>query len=96
MCEGDYGIKLPIKVDGVTFAQNDELLFTLKTKNNGETIFAKPFSNITQNTIQLELTEAESAQLEVGTYVYNLDWYQDGAFLCNIIPSAVFKVGDKA
>lgn len=96
MVEEDYGISLPISVDGVTFEDEDELLFTLKTKDNGDVILTKTFGNITDNTIDLIFTQSESAQLDVGSYVYSLDWYQDGAFMCNIIPSAVFKVVDKA
>jgi hypothetical protein len=42
------------------------------------------------------LTEEESALFPVGVYCYRLDWYQEGTFMCNIIPDAVFKVVDKA
>ena len=96
MCEGDWGIKLPVTISGTTLTASDELLFTLKEAVNGNTILTKTFSNITQNTIDLELTEAESALLPVGGYAYSLDWYQNGAFMCNIIPTGAFKVVDKA
>ena len=96
MAEGDWGVALPIAVTGTTFTASDELAFVIKTKMNGDEILTKKFSNITQNTISLELTEAESALLPVGGYVWRLDWYQDGAFLCNIVPNATFKVVDKA
>lgn len=96
MVEGDWGILLPINISGVTFATNDEIKLLLKNKQNGDTILEKTYGNITDNTINLELTEDESALLQVGAYVYSLDWYQDGAFLCNIIPLASFKVVDKA
>lgn len=96
MVEGDWGILLPINISGVTFAASDQIKLILKNKQNGETILEKTYGNITDNTVQLELTEDESALLPVGAYVYFLDWYQDGAFLCNIIPSASFKVVDKA
>ena len=96
MTEGDWGIKLPMTVSGTTFTENDDLRFTLKDGMNGNTILTKTFSNISQNTVQLELTEAESELLTVGSYVYSLDWYQDGAFMCNIIPNALFRVVDKA
>ncbi len=96
MTEGDWGIKLPVTISGTTFTENDDLLFTLKDGMNGNTILTKTFSNISQNTVQLELTEAESELLTVGSYVYSLDWYQDGAFMCNIIPNALFRVVDKA
>ena len=94
MCEGDWGVQLPVKVSGATFAANDSLKIVIK---NGETtLVEKEYTNITQNTVRLELTEAESALLPIGVYVYRLDWYQDGAFMCNIIPVSTFKVVDKA
>lgn len=96
MAEGDWGVALPIAVTGTTFTAADELAFVIKTKMNGDEILTKTFGTITQNTISLELTEAESALLPVGGYVWRLDWYQDGAFLCNVVPNATFKVVDKA
>ena len=96
MVEGDWGVELPISISGVTFTASDQVLFTLKTNDNGETVLTKTFSNITQNTVKLEMAEEDTETLEVGNYVYSLDWYQDGTFMCNIIPSAVFKVVDKA
>lgn len=96
MCEGDWGIQLPVKLDGTTLTAQDCLRFTFKTEKNGNTLFTKEYSNIEGNTVNLELTEAESALLPTGIYAYSLDWYQDGAFLCNITPSAQLKVVDKA
>lgn len=94
MAEGDWGVELPVTVSGATFAANDSLKIAIK---NGETtLVEKEYTNITQNTVKLELTEAESALLPIGVYVYRLDWYQDGAFMCNIIPVSTFKVVDKA
>ena len=96
MCEDDFGIQLPITVNGVTLTNADSLRLTFKNIVNGNTILVKEFDSITDNTVNLELTEAESALFPVGSYVYSLDWYQNGLFLCNIIPSASFKVVDKA
>ena len=96
MVEGDWGIELPISIDGVTLTASDEVLITIKTEKNGETVLTKNYENVSENTIDFSLTEAETALLPVGSYVYSLDWYQDGAFMCNIIPSAAFKVVDKA
>lgn len=94
MCEGDWGVELPVTISGVTFTASDSVRIVIK---KGETVLiTKDFTNITQNTVRLELTEAESALLPVGAYAYSLDWYQNGAFMCNIIPTAVFKVVDKA
>ncbi len=95
MAEGDWGIELPITIDGITFTENDVLKFVFKDKMNGETILEKEFAPV-EGTINLVLTEAETALFLIGTYVYSLDWYQSGAFLCNIILSAIFRVVDKA
>ena len=95
MVEGDYGIQLPVTVSGTTLTASDSLRFVFKTAPNGETILTKEYTNITQNTVNLELTDAESALFSVGNYFYSLDWYQSGVFMCNIIPQAVLKVVDK-
>lgn len=96
MVEGDYGIELPITISGLTMTENDSIKITFKDRKNGETVLAKDYSNVQENTIILELTEQESALFPVGGYVYSLDWYQSGNFLCNIIAVASLKVVDKA
>lgn len=96
MAEGDFGISLPITVTGPTFTAQDSVKLTVKDSMNGNTLLEKDYTNITQNTVNLELTSAETALLPVGLYVYSLDWYQLGHFLCNIIPAAGWKVVDKA
>ena len=96
MCEGDFGVRLPITITGPTFTASDEVKLTVKTAVNGDTILDKTFDNISQNTVNLIFTAAESALLPVGSYVYCLDWYQSGQFLCNVIPTAILKVVDKA
>lgn len=95
MTEDDWGIVLPVTVNGLTLGENDSLKFTFKTSKNGETILEKSFHGIDENTVELELSESDSAKFPVGVYAYGLDWYQSGSFLCNIIPSATFKVVDK-
>lgn len=96
MTEGDYGITLPVTINGTTLAASDSLKFTFKTAANGEVILEKSYANISENTTALEFTKAESELFNAGFYVYTLDWYQDGSFLCNIIPGSVFEVVDKA
>lgn len=95
MAEGDWGIELPIGISGVTFSASDALKLTVKSRKNGAVFLEKTYTDIENNTIRLTLTKAESEALGVGSYVYCLDWYQDGAFLCNIIPFADFGVVDK-
>ena len=96
MVEGDFGFQLPITIEGTTLTAEDCIKIEIKDKRNGETVLVKDFTNIEDNTFSLELTESESELLSVGFYVYNLDWYQSGRFLGNIITGATFKVVDKA
>lgn len=93
MTEGDYGIELPITISGVTLGASDSIKITVK--QGEQTVLSKEFTDIQSNTVKLVLTEQESASLPVGMYLYSLDWYQDGTFMCNIVPSGLFKVGDK-
>ncbi len=94
--EEDYGIELPLELSGMTLGAQDCIKITFKDKKNGDVILEKDFSNIVDNTVNLVFTEEESALFPVGTYVYCLDWYQDGNFMCNIIECANLKVVDKA
>lgn len=96
MTEGDFGVALPITIGGTTLAASDTIKLTVLTGVNGDEILSKEFTNIQQNTVSLELTEAESALLPVGSYVYRLDWYNDGVFMCCIVEFASFKVVEKA
>ena len=96
MCEGDWGIKLPITIGGTTLTASDELKLVIKASENGNAVITKVYTDISQNTVELEFTEAESALLSVGTYYCTLDWYQSGAFMCNIIPCAILRVVGKA
>jgi hypothetical protein len=95
MAEGDFGIPLPVTVTGATLTVSDTFKFTFKSRVNGVVILEKEFAPAS-NSFVLELTEAESALFPVGKYVYSADWYQDGVFLCNIVPMGIFKVVDKA
>lgn len=96
MAEGDYGIQLPVTISGTTLTASDTLKFVFLTAKNGLVLLEKEFTNISDNTVNLELTEEESALFPPKMYVYRMDWYQDGNFMCNIIPEANFKVVDKA
>lgn len=96
MVEGDWGLSLPLTVSGVDFANNDTVRLTIKDSVNGTTLIEKEYTDISENTVDLNITEEESEKLTVGGYVYSLDWYQDGAFMCNIIPFANLRVVEKA
>ena len=46
MCEGDYGVSLPVTISGITFTPSDAIAFTVKDVVNGKTILTKSFTNI--------------------------------------------------
>lgn len=96
MVEEDFGLSLPVIVEGTTLGELDSLKITIKNEIDGETILEKDYHGITDNTVDLTLTQAESALLPVGCYVYRLDWYQNGSFMCNLIKAGSFKVVNKA
>ena len=94
--EGDWGIQLPVTVSGITLTANDRLRFVFKKAKNDETPLLEKEYTPSDNAANLELTEAESALFQTGGYVYVLDLYQSGSFLCNLVPSSSLKVVDKA
>lgn len=97
MTEGDYGVALTVTISGATLGEHDSLRFTFKkTRNAAEVILTKEYASITQNTVELSFTEAESALFHPGGYVFALDWYQDGSFMCNLVENGSLRVGDKA
>ena len=96
MTEGDYGIDLPVKISGATIGAGDSLKFTFKEASDGDVLLEKEYDDIEDNTVLLNLSEAESALFkENKTYFYALDWYQDGRFLCNVIPRGILRVENK-
>lgn len=95
MVEGDFGVELPITVTGATFTNADVLRLTFKDKMNGTTILEKEYSPA-DGAINLVFTEEESTLFPIGSYVYALDWFQNGEFMYNIISCATLKVVDKA
>ena len=96
MAEEDFGVVLPVKINGATLGNQDSIKFVFKTGVNGETLLEKEFHGIVNNTVSLVLTQGDSEKLPIGSYVYRMDWYQDGAFMCNVIPQGIFRVVDKA
>ena len=96
MAEEDFGVGIPLNLKGMTLGAQDSIKVTFKDKVNGNVILEKEFSNIVDNKVDIVLTEEESSLFPIGSYVYLVDWYQSGNFMCNIILSATFKVVDKA
>ena len=96
MTEGDYGIELPVTINGATLGEDDTLKFTFKAAADGEALLEKEYTDPTDNAVFLSFTEEESAKFAAGkTYIYSLDWYQEGEFLCNVIPRGNFRVVNK-
>lgn len=91
MVEGDFGIALPVTVKGITLDGTDTLRFVFSSKD-GVPMLTKEY---TANPAELSFSKAESAKFPVGGYAYRLDWFRDGAFMCNIIPGGTLKVVDK-
>lgn len=97
--EGDYGITLPIELElenGESITNNDSFVINIYDKVDGKKIITKTFSNIQENTLPFQLTEQESQLLPVGKYYYDLDWYQNNNFLCNVVAKAKIFVNGKA
>lgn len=96
MTEGDFGIVLPISISGIELNGSDKFSLKIFEEIDGEPIITKTFENIVDNTLELQFTQEESQKLEVGSYYYDLDWFQDDTFLSNILRARTFKVNDKA
>lgn len=96
MAEGDFGIDLPFSFSGIAIGSQDRFKFIFKDTKNGTEILTKDLDPSDDNKIYLFFTQEESSRFPIGSYVYSLDWYQNGMFLCNLILCASFKVVDKA
>ena len=103
MTEGDFGVSLPFEIHGITIDVGDTILFTVKKEKNGKVVLEKNFtktandnSPIHENTLDLILTESETDDLKIGTYVYTLDWYKGSQFMYCLVNNAKLKVEDKS
>lgn len=96
MVEGDFGIVLPIKIENEKLNLEDKFRINIFKDSNEELIVTKEYNNTEKNTIEFMLTKEESVLLPKGNYVYDLDWFQDEAFLGNLLAKKKFKVKDKA
>lgn len=94
--EGDFGMTLPITIGGMDLTSSDKFSLKIFKEKDEEPIITKVFENIVDNTLELKFTQEESQMLEVGSYYYDLDWFQDNTFLSNILKARTFKVKDKA
>lgn len=96
MTEGDYGIDLPIRFKKIELSSNDSIKIVFKTQKEDKPLIEKTFTNIENNVINLSFSAQETQKLSVGLYIYVMDWYKDGYFMCNLIKEAVLKVNNKA
>lgn len=55
MAEGDYGIELPIVVNGTTIASTETILLTVKREPNGAAVLTKEITGIQNNRITVSL-----------------------------------------
>lgn len=94
MVVGDYGMALAITIHGLNATADDHIEMRFKNNKTGEVILTKNLTPV-DDTIELEFSKTESDKFTVGTYSYAMDWYQNDRFMCNIIPSASFKVVTK-
>lgn len=95
MTEGDFGVTLPIIINGGDVGDKDTLRITIKQESDGESILSKEFTNIKNNTFEFVLSKEESDKLPIGKYLYSLDWYRGNEFFCNLIKKGLFEVEDK-
>lgn len=95
MVEGDYGLTLPLIINGITIDKDDKINFYIKKERNSEKIIDQTYENIIDNTIDLTFSEQEAEKLQVGKYKYAIDWYKKGAFNGNLIKEKDFEVEDK-
>lgn len=97
MVEGDYGITLPIELDtDETITSADCFEVCIYKELNANPLITKSYSDISNNTIEFSLSISDSALLPVGTYYYDINWYQGSAFMSCIAPKKKLVVVEKA
>ena len=95
MSVGDFGLSLPVLIDGVTLSSGQDEIGIKIVNSLGEKVLEKVYSDFTDNEFSFVISESETQGLQVGEYVYGLDWYRNGVFMCNIISRANFRVVKK-
>lgn len=92
----DYGITLPIDVEGTNFEEDDTMLFELKKSSDSNSLIVKEFSNELQSTdlfrFFLEFSKEESESLFPGNYVYYIRYLKDGNVRDTIVDGDDFKI----
>lgn len=96
MVVGDYGMALPVAIVGTELTSGDSIKFAFKRTVRGGSVLEKEYGNIENNTVNLVFSASDSEKFSIGSYVFSMDWYRDGQFMCNIIPVGSLKVVEKA
>lgn len=104
MTEGDFGVSLPLEIkvsEDEDISDLDSFSIKIFDEVHGNLLVEKHFTNIQDNTIELQLTQEESALLpageyDTGKYYYDLDWYQNQVFMDNLLAKKPFIVEKKA
>ena len=92
MNKGDFGVILTVNFDDIADT-NVKFIISDLSKN---AIIEKPFDNITDNKIDLVLTEEETAKLDVGTYTWSLYQSENDQIKFNKLVGKTFKVKEGA
>ena len=87
MDKADFGVIL-----GINFSDVNGTDIKFKIYNEKETLVEKTFENITNNRIELKLTQEESAKLEEGTYNYDIYQYKEGVLKNTLLKEKIFIV----
>jgi len=94
MTEGDFGVEIDLNFNAITISALDTVRVEVRTEKNGDPILTKEYTGVT-SVLPLSWTEEETALLTPGNYLYNLDWYSNGVFMCNLINNSKLQVKDK-
>lgn len=93
---GDYGIQLPIDIDGAVFEDTDTMLFELKKSKNSCPIIKKEYTNTSDDNnlfrFFLEFTKKESQAIPPGNYVYYITYLKNGDVRDTIVSGESFKI----
>lgn len=91
MNKGDFGIILTFKFSDIAATNIKIIIYNSKSK-----IIEKPYTNISDNTIEFKLTEEESKLLETGDYMYKVYQYKDGQLKNTLLIDKDFIVEEGA
>ncbi len=92
MNKGDFGVILTVNFDDIA---DTNIKFIISDLNKNA-IIEKTFDNITDNKIDLVLTEEETAKLDVGRYTWSLYQYVENELKNTLVVGKTFKVKEGA